>query len=67
VGPRDAVLRWQNGNTFPLTPGATTNVRVPPGQAPAVIHIGGTALPAANQPPGVYSGTIVVQIVPPGT
>jgi hypothetical protein len=65
--PGDAVLRWRNGNTFPLVAGGTTTVNVPRGQAPAVIHIGGTVYPAADQAAGTYIATLVVQIVTPGT
>jgi hypothetical protein len=65
--PGDAVLRWRNGNTFPLTAGGTTTVNVPRGQVPAVIHIGGSVHPAADQAAGTYTATLVVQIVTPGT
>src|SRR5690606_23160431 len=53
--PGDAVIRWRNGSTHGLTPGGTTAINLPKGQAPGVIHIGGSARPGAAQPPGSYS------------
>jgi hypothetical protein len=62
----DALLRWKNGSEFPLVVGGVTDVNVPRGQTPSVIHIGGTALPGAAQAPGTYTATLVLQIVPSG-
>jgi hypothetical protein len=64
--PGDALLRWKNGNEFPLIVGGVSDVNVPRGQAPGVIHIGGTARPGATQAPGMYTATLVLQIVPSG-
>lgn len=63
----DALLRLRNGTSYPLIPGETTEINIPGGLAPAVIHVGGTAHPSVEQAPGIYTATIVIQIVSPGT
>lgn len=67
-GPDDIVARWRrSGQSFPLAPGQPRTLNLPPGQGGAVVHVGGRALPAATQAPGVYRGTVVLMVVPPGT
>lgn len=48
-------------------PNTTVGFRVNPADQEAVINLGGRAQPAAGQPAGVYSATIVVMIVQTGT
>ena len=63
IGAGDAEV-VSGGRTVALVPGVITDIR---GRFQGTIHIGGTVTPAWNQPPGVYTSTLVIQIVAPGT
>lgn len=67
-GPGSGVIRWKKSNNeFPFEPGQTVTMRIPPGIGGAWVWLGGTAEPAAGQPPGRYEGSITVNVVIAGT
>lgn len=64
----DGLIRWRKSNKeTPFQPGQTVSIRIPKGLGGAYVWVGGTAQPAAGQPPGGYSASITVQIIPAGT
>lgn len=67
-GARDAaLLRNSSSGTVPLNPLETNRVKLNANQGAMRILLGGTALPAQDQPAGRYTATIVIVASPPGT
>ena len=67
-GTRDAaLLRNSSSGMVPLNPLETNRVRLNANQGAMRILLGGTALPARDQPAGRYTATIVIVAAPPGT
>lgn len=67
-GTRDGgVIRSASAALVPFDPRQTTRVSVQQGQGPTRLVLGGTALPAADQPAGRYTATVVLVINNPGT
>lgn len=65
-GATDGLLTVRNRTTV-IDPNAVNTFRLNPADLEAQINLGGRAQPAAGQPAGVYSATIVVIVVPTGT
>lgn len=67
-GAADGAL-LRNASTAPVAvnPLGTIRVRLQGGGAPTRLLIGGTALPAADQPAGSYTTTLVLVVVNAGT
>lgn len=64
----DGLIQWRKSNQqTAFQPGETVTMRIPKGIGGAYVWVGGTAQPAAGQPPGSYSAIITVQIIPAGT
>lgn len=68
-GARDAaILRNASSAFIPMNPLETARVRLHDGTpGPARVVLGGTALPAADQPAGSYQATVTVIVNNPGT
>ncbi|HEV2733428.1 MAG TPA: hypothetical protein VGV85_01270 [Longimicrobiaceae bacterium] len=67
-GARDgALLRNSSSGTVPLNPLETSRIKLNANQGAMRILLGGTALPAQDQPAGRYTATIVIVASPPGT
>ncbi|MEW5925897.1 MAG: hypothetical protein AB1941_00280 [Gemmatimonadota bacterium] len=67
-GARDAaLLRNSSSGTVPLNPLETNRLKLNANQGAMRILLGGTALPAQDQPAGRYTATIVIVAAPPGT
>lgn len=62
-----ALVATASGEPMLLDPHFSTRVRLTGGPAPARLLLGGTAVPAREQPAGQYSTTIVVIISAAGT
>lgn len=56
-------LRW----TYRFNPTTPTSLWIPWWESGVSIYLGGTAVPATSQPPGVYTATITVQVINSGT
>ncbi len=60
--------RWPRlGWNFNFDPATPTTVWIPFWETGVTVYLGGTASPGANQPPGLYTATITVQISNSGT
>ncbi|MET0399334.1 MAG: hypothetical protein ABW277_21270 [Longimicrobiaceae bacterium] len=67
-GTRDAaLLRNSSSGQVPLNPLETNRVKLNANQGAMRLLLGGTALPAQDQPAGRYTATIVIVAAPPGT
>ncbi len=64
----DGILRYRRlGWQLSFDPTTPTSVWIPWWESGASVYLGGTAEPAASQPPGQYRATITVQIINSGT
>lgn len=60
--------RWPRlGLSFSFNPNTPTTIWIPFWESGATVYLGGTASPGPNQPPGLYTATITVQISNSGT
>jgi hypothetical protein len=67
-GPSDGMLRHKKGGqSVTFQPGTQFSFTMPPGIGGGFIWVGGTAQPSSVQAPGVYTGTLTVRILSPGT
>jgi hypothetical protein len=67
-GARDgALLRNSSSGEVPLNPLETSRIKLNANQGATRLLLGGTALPAQDQPAGRYTATIVIVASPPGT
>jgi hypothetical protein len=62
-----AVVRHASSGLIPLNPLETSRLRLQSGQGAARLLLGGTALPAPDQPAGRYATTVVLVLSNPGT
>jgi hypothetical protein len=53
----------KSGRTIDFDPLAPVSFNLPPGQGGATLYLGGSARPAATQPPGTYTGSITARVV----
>ncbi|HEV2149955.1 MAG TPA: hypothetical protein VGR37_21335 [Longimicrobiaceae bacterium] len=67
-GARDgALLKNSSSGLVPLNPLETSRVKLNASQGAVRVLLGGTALPAQDQPAGRYTATIVIVATTPGT
>ncbi len=60
--------RWSRlGWNFDFDPTTPTSIWIPFWESGVTVYLGGTASPGPNQPPGLYTATITVQISNAGT
>ncbi len=60
--------RWPRlGWSFNFDPTTPTSIWIPFWESGVTVYLGGTASPGTNQPPGLYTATITVQISNAGT
>lgn len=62
-----AVLRNASTAPVPMNPSGSLRVQLQGDGAPTRLLLGGTALPARDQPAGEYTTTVVLMFVHPGT
>lgn len=63
-GQMDGRVEFARGNrVVEFDPRQPLSLHIPAGTEGAVIYLGGTATPTANQPPGNYSAGISAQVV----
>ena len=55
------------GLNFSFNPHVPTSIWIPFWESGATVYLGGTASPGPNQPPGLYTATITLQISNAGT
>ena len=65
-GPADGQLTIRHKITA-FDPTTTVSFRINPAEREAVVNLGGRAQPAAGQPAGYYSATVVMMVVQTGT
>jgi spore coat protein U-like protein len=58
----DAALVLKGGKTTLFDPRSPFTAKVPAGQSPAQVYLGGTASPGTNQAAGVYSATVTLVV-----